>query len=136
MSVPIERRSGDDRRRRHSHMPDVLVACRRVRDALKDWIWDHGGSDVARIISNEDRIIQAHWEMWKHILGYDVREIHKAEDLYISPEERQQIKEEVKKDGVARMVARIVRADGTVLRMDIFMLQKEERYYSFIKILE
>ncbi|MCW7755464.1 hypothetical protein OOT00_15925 [Desulfobotulus sp. H1] len=132
----VERRSGTGRRRRGSFVPDVLVACRRIRDALVEWTREHGGTDVARIISDEERILEAHWEMWKHVLGYDIREIHKAEDLYISPEERQQIRDEVRRDGSARRVARIIRADGTVLRIDIFMIQKKARYHSFIKILE
>ena len=132
-----ERRSGQDRRTSNGHNVDgVLVACRRISRLLAGWIWDYGGTDVARIISTRTQIMDAHWAMWNEVLGYDIRILmHDPDAFYIEPEERFSLIDEVEQVGAARRIARLHRPTRGPLSMDIFMLQKDDRYFSFIKIL-
>ncbi|TYT75668.1 hypothetical protein [Desulfobotulus mexicanus] len=132
-----DRRSVVDRRSSaHSCVDGILVACRRIRRLLVEWLWDHGGTDVARIISTRNRILDAHWGMWNEVLGYDIRMLQEnPSGFYIDHEERHDLIDEVEDVGAARRIVRLHRPTRGPLTMDIFMLQKDDRLFSFIKIL-
>lgn len=117
-------------------LPDVVfLACHKIRHLLVGWVWDHGGTDVLRIISTRTKILDAHWGLWHEALGYDPRHIETPDQIYIDPEERTALIEEVNNDGAARRLARLHRPTRGPLTMDIFMLQRGDTYFSFIKIL-
>ena len=132
-----ERRSGHDRRSGHRISVDgVLVACRKIQRLLKEWIWDHGGTDVARIISTRNRILDAHWELWSEVLGYDIRIVRDEPGrFYVDEAERLALIDEVEEIGAARRIVRLHRPTRGPLAMDIFMLQKDDHFFSFVKIL-
>ena len=91
---------------------------------------------MARIISTRTQIIDAHWAMWNEVLGYDIRILmHDPDAFYIDTDERMALIDEVEELGAARRIARLHRPTRGPLSMDIFMLQKDDRFFSFIKIL-
>jgi hypothetical protein len=48
------------------------------------------------IKSDKNNIREAYWGLWKNILGYDLKRIKKAEDIYLNPNERKTILNKLK----------------------------------------
>jgi hypothetical protein len=97
---------------------------------------DHGSTDVLRLVSNRHLILACQWELWSVLLDYNLKEFHFARDIYLRPEQRDEVFEEVEKEGHARRIVHITRSDGRVVDMDIIYYKHGNGfYYTFVKIL-
>lgn len=87
--------------------------------------------------SDSDRILDAYWELWHVILGYDLRKIEDIRKIYLTPEIRDEIINEVEKKGFCKKGISVSRSGGGFLFLDsIFVKDPENRgeYYVFIII--
>ena len=131
-----ERRSGEERRRVQREISVLIFASRNIRRAFEDWALDHGSTDVLRLVSNRHRILACQWELWSVLLDYNLKEVDFARDVYLNPEQRDEVFEEVEKVGYARRIVHITRSDGRVVDMDIIYYKHGNGYYyTFVKIL-
>lgn len=115
---------------------NLFFMSRFIRKAFEKWMKRHGATDVICLVSDKKRIRNCQWELWEGLLGYSLREIDFARDIYLRPEQRDEIFEEVEQEGCVCRTVHITRADGFVVNMDIIYCKHENGYYyTFVKIL-
>ncbi|TYT73344.1 hypothetical protein [Desulfobotulus mexicanus] len=135
-NVGMERRSGQERRQAQRETSNLFFVSSLIRKAFEEWMERHGVTDVIRLVSDRKRIRNCQWELWEELLGYSLKKMDLARDIYLKPEQRDDIFEEVEREGYACRTVHITRADGRVVDMDIIYCRHESGYYyTFVKIL-
>lgn len=135
--VEVERRSGEDRRKAEGDAPPILsFMCRQHRDAFAEWIQEYGATDRVRLISDKKNIRHCQWELWSILLDYDLKNIDLARDIYLIPEQRDEVFQEVVEKGYARRIVHITRADGRVVDLDIVYCQEGAVFSTYVKFLK
>lgn len=129
--VEVDRRSGYDRRK----------GLRYVRPEFNVIFNDFYPKD--RIIhplilkSNSDRILDAYWELWHLILGYDLKKIKNIREIYLVPEVRDEIIKSVDEKGFYKKGIAVSRSGGGRLIMDSIFIkdpESKQEYYVFLII--
>lgn len=130
-NIPIEvdRRSGQDRRR----------GLRYVRPEFEMIFSDFYPRDkiVHPLIlkSDSNKILDAYWELWHVILGYDLKKIKNIRDIYIYPKTRDDILKTVDDKGFFKKGIVVTRSGGGLVYLDSIFLkdpENKDQYYVFI----